>query len=62
MTMELINEGVYSFENGILFKDGKALKGSIGSIDRQKWWNLKSKSVQGQVLANAMYKYKGFEA
>src|SRR4051812_20259509 len=61
VVMELINSGKeYNFKDGIVYKNGKALKGSIGSIDGQKWWNLKSKSVQGQVLAYAMY--KGFEA
>lgn len=60
MALEAINNGEYEFKGGLLYKGGKALKGSIGSEDGQKWYSIKNKSVQGQKLAYAYY--HGFEA
>lgn len=53
--MGLINEKDYSFENGKLYRNGKEVRGSLGSEDGNLWFNVKSKAVQARSLAYAMY-------
>lgn len=54
--MDLINGGKdYSFDDGKLYRNGKEVRGSLGSEDGNLWFNVKSKAVQARTLAYAMY-------
>lgn len=51
----MVEEGIYNVTaDGNLYKGEKLIKGSIGSEDGQRWYNVKGMSVQGQRL---MYAY-----
>lgn len=53
--LEMVKEGTYNVTaDGNLYKGEKLVKGSIGSEDGQRWYNIKGMSVQGQRL---MYAY-----
>lgn len=50
-------EGGYSVDAGLgkLCKNGKPLKGSVGSEDGQQWYTVKGMNLQGQKLMYAYY-------
>jgi hypothetical protein len=53
--LALVESGEYRIINGNLYKGNKRIKGSLGSIDKQIWYNVKGNSVLGYRLAYAYY-------
>lgn len=55
--LAMVEEGTYRIEasTGNLYKGEKLIKGSVGTEDGQRWYNIKGMSLQGQRLMYAYY-------